>query len=421
MTSVGARVGGALGDRRLLWAVAATVVFLGCWVMLDHWFFAHGRIVDTPFYQAYGLAMRNGQVPYRDFAVEYPPGALPAFLVPTYFGEPTWIVDYERWFARLMAVWLGSRCCSSSCSRALQRRGVVLVAVSPLLAGALILSRFDLWPAALVAASVAAFVRDRHRLAWLALGLAFAVKVYAVVLVPLAIVWTLRRRGRGELLRGVLIWAVAVAAVFAPFAVVAPHGLWETLRGQVSRPIQVESLVASFLTTFGNPSDYVSHRSVAIAGHHGLEGGRQRSSSCRLPRPELWIAFGRGEAEPRAVCPLRGCVRLRRSSSFGEGSLAAVPDLASRCRSRRARLRETGRRGRRVTRRGDDRRTCEYWFDAPRYRGYVEHHFHAPLVLLRNLILVALLAVLASPARRTSAAVHAPAPPISRGRLESAS
>ncbi len=225
MTSVGARVGGALGDRRLLWAVAATVVFLGCWVMLDHWFFAHGRIVDTPFYQAYGLAMRNGQVPYRDFPVEYPPGSLPAFLVPTYFGEPTWIVDYQRWFARLMAV-CGVAVLLFVLLARPPRHGVVLVAVSPLLAGALILSRFDLWPAALVAASVAAFVRDRHRLAWLALGLAFAVKVYAVVLVPLAIVWTLRRRGRGELLRGVLIWAVAVAAVFAPFAVVAPHGLW---------------------------------------------------------------------------------------------------------------------------------------------------------------------------------------------------
>jgi hypothetical protein len=42
----------------------------------------------------------------------------------------------------------------------------------------------------------------------------------------------------------------------------------------------------------------------------------------------------------------------------------------------------------------------QYWFAAPRYRGYVDHDFHAPLVLLRNLILVALLAVLAAPARR---------------------
>jgi glycosyl transferase family 87 len=410
MTAGRARVGGALGDRRMLWAVVAVVVFLGSWVMLDHSFFAHGQIVDTPFYQAYGLAMRNGQVPYRDFAVEYPPGALPAFLVPTYFGEPTWIVDYQRWFARLMAV-CGIGVLLFVLLARPPRHGVVLVAVSPLLAGALILSRFDLWPAALLAASVAAFVRDRHRLAWLALGLAFAVKVYAIVLIPLAIVWTLRRRGRGELVRGGVIWLVAVVAVFAPFAVVAAHGLWESLWGQVSRPIQVESLVASFLTTFGSPNDYVSHRSVAIAGHHGLAVVTTVVELACLVG--LWIAFARGAAEPArfvryaAACVCAFVVLGKVLSPqyliwlvplvalvYGRRGVAAALLLA-------AAMIET-----------------QYWFYAPRYRGYVDHHFHAPLVLLRNLILVALLVVLAAPARRK---VHAPAPPTSRGRLESAS
>src|SRR5262249_54409748 len=158
----------------------------------------HGRIVDTPYYQSYGLSMRNGEVPYRDFEVDYPPGALPVFLAPTYVGEPTWIVDYQRWFARLMAV-CGLLVLAFVLLARPPTHGVVLVAVSPLLAGALILGRFDLWPAALVAAAVAAFVAGRDRLGWLALALAITAKVYAIVLVPLAIVWTLRRRGRGEL------------------------------------------------------------------------------------------------------------------------------------------------------------------------------------------------------------------------------
>jgi hypothetical protein len=55
--------------------------------------------------------------------------------------------------------------------------GVVLVAVSPLLAGALILTRYDLWPAAFVAAGVAALVADRHRLGWLGLACAFTAKL----------------------------------------------------------------------------------------------------------------------------------------------------------------------------------------------------------------------------------------------------
>ena len=79
----------------MLWAAVAAVALprlRGC--CLDHWWYAHGRIVDTPFYQGYGLQMRNGLLPYRDFSVEYPPGALPVFLAPTYFGQPTVLVDY---------------------------------------------------------------------------------------------------------------------------------------------------------------------------------------------------------------------------------------------------------------------------------------------------------------------------------------
>ena len=45
-------------------------------------FYEREQIVDTPVYESYGEAIADGEVPYRDFAVEYPPGALPVFLVP---------------------------------------------------------------------------------------------------------------------------------------------------------------------------------------------------------------------------------------------------------------------------------------------------------------------------------------------------
>ena len=45
--------------------------------------FERYQIVDTPVYQEYGEAMAAGEVPYRDFDLEYPPGALPVFWLPT--------------------------------------------------------------------------------------------------------------------------------------------------------------------------------------------------------------------------------------------------------------------------------------------------------------------------------------------------
>ena len=38
---------------------------------------------DVPLYQSFGDRIVDGEVPYRDFRVEYPPGSLPAFVVPS--------------------------------------------------------------------------------------------------------------------------------------------------------------------------------------------------------------------------------------------------------------------------------------------------------------------------------------------------
>ena len=383
---------GTLGARALL----AVVVLLLAWACLDHWFYAHGRIVDTPFYQGYGLAIRNGEVPYRDVAVDYPPGALPVFLAPTYFGQPTWIVDYDRWFSRLMALCGVALLAFVALARP-PGRGLALLALTPLLLGSLVLSRFDLWPAALAAAGIAALLADRHRLGWLALALAFTAKLYPVVLLPLAAVWTFRRRGGRELGRCAAVFTVAVAAVFAPFAAVAPHGLWRSLWGQVSRPLQVETLAASFLTTFGHPADEVSHNSVGIVGHGGVAAATTAVELAVLVA--LWVAFARGPAERErflrytAACV---CAFVTFGKVLSPQYLIWLVPLVALVGGVRGRVAVTLLVAAMVT--------TQFWFSAPRYEAYIQGYRYAGLVLLRDLLLVALLAVLALPARRLSRA-----------------
>src|SRR6266536_360577 len=245
-------------DEAVLAAGAACGLFLLCWGLVHLWFWRHGQLVDTPTYQRYGDAIVHaGRVPYRDFAVEYPPGALPVFALPSLGGT------YATAFGWLMA----------ACGVALvavvavvRRSAAFFVAVSPLLVGSLILTRFDLWPALLATAALAALAAGRDRLGWGLLGAAVAAKLWPVALVPLALAWSVRR-GRN---RAPLVGAAVLALIVVPFAVLAPHGLWASVRGEASRPLQIESLGAAALTTFGQPHVVSSHGSQNVAGHGTL-------------------------------------------------------------------------------------------------------------------------------------------------------
>src|SRR5689334_12530627 len=121
-------------ERRLVAVAFGAALFLVAWGLIHRWFWAHGQIVDWPTYETYGRAMRHGQVPYRDFAVEYPPGALPMFVLPTFVGS-----DYATSFAWLMSLCgIGLVAVVASVSRA----AAGFVVLMPVLVGSLILSRF---------------------------------------------------------------------------------------------------------------------------------------------------------------------------------------------------------------------------------------------------------------------------------------
>src|SRR5205085_10240161 len=84
-------------------ALVALAAFGAAWGLLHRGFYTRDQIVDTPVYQRYGDAMLDGQVPYRDFRVEYPPAALPVFLLPA-IGDHGDELAYRRSFERLMAI-----------------------------------------------------------------------------------------------------------------------------------------------------------------------------------------------------------------------------------------------------------------------------------------------------------------------------
>jgi len=361
-------------------ALVAAGLFLACFGVVHTWFWAHGELVDWPTYQVYGSSIvDHHRLPYRDFPVEYPPGALPVFVVPAYFG------DYATAFEWVMA----------ACGVALvgvlafiRRAAAYYAALAPLLVGSLILSRFDLWPALLLVAAVAGLLAGRDSLGWAFLGAAVAAKLWPLVVVPPALLWSVRR-GQG---RGAVAGLAVAGLAFVPLALVAPHGLWHSVSGQASRPLQVESLFAAFLTTFWHPHVVTTHGSQNLVGFGAL--GAATSAIGALAVVATWVALARGPVTRErfvryavaAVCafvafdkvlspqyllwliPLVPLVRGRRG-------LAATMLLTVACL------------------------LTQVWFPQ-RYFAYADDFELAWVVLARDVVLVALFAALAAPGLR---------------------
>jgi hypothetical protein len=249
------------GRRKKLRAAVGAVapLFVGCTVLLGSWlllthisFLRRGQIVDVGLYRGYAARVFDGQVPYRDFSLVYPPGALGPFLVAE-IDRPSRAAYLFRFEWLMAACVVGMLVAADAVLRALQssprtRTGALAaVAVSPLALGSVILSRFDLWPAILTASALAAVVAGRRRLAGVSLGVAVVAKVYPAAALPVMVAYVWRCDGRRAATQLVGFAAGAVAAVVVPFAAVAPAATMHPFAIQVERPLEFESLGAALL------------------------------------------------------------------------------------------------------------------------------------------------------------------------------
>jgi hypothetical protein len=261
------------GTLLLAFAIGAGLL-AASWAALHLPPFDRYQIIDTPVYQEYGEAIAAGEVPYRDFELEYPPAALPVFWLPTLGPEEHYGTIFELLMLICGAAALGFVLLAVSALRAPPGRllaAAVIVGLFPLALGTVVLTRYDLWPAALAAAALAALLSGRGRPALAVLALAVAAKIYPLVLLTPALLYVRRRRGLGEAAICLGAFVAVLALLVGPFAAVAPEGVLDSLERQLGRPLQIESLGASLLLAakqlgLYDPTVVSTHGSQNLAG-----------------------------------------------------------------------------------------------------------------------------------------------------------
>jgi hypothetical protein len=294
-------------SARIALGAAAAAVFLAlCATLGDAWR-GEAAISDVPVYRGYGDLVEGGAVPYRDVRLEYPPGALAAFVPPSLVtsGEG----GYARAFAALMCICgvaaiVLATVALAGLGASPERTAVSLAvpAAAPLLLGPLLLTRFDLLPAAVTVGALAALVHGRDRLGALALGAAVAVKLYPAVLVPLLVAWAWRRHGRREALVALSLCAGVAVVVFLPFVVLSPDGVASSVWRQLGRPLQIESGGAAALLGLhhlaGMPLGWASsHGSQNLTGAVAAAAAVLTALAQAAVLVWLWARFARGPVD----------------------------------------------------------------------------------------------------------------------------
>ena len=240
----------------------ATPLLLGALAVPSGGLFRDAKFRDLHLYRQYGDALLAGHLPYRDVFVEYPPGAIPLFAGPSLAPGGA----YDAIFKVLMTL-----CCIAAiffACFALERSGAppatigtsaLFLALSPIALGPVSLNTYDAWPALLTVAAAAALVVGRGRLALGLLGVAAAAKLYAVLLVPVAVVWLWRERGRRPALQSLAVFAATAAVLVVPWVALSPGGVWDSVDAQVGRGLHTESLGASILLVGDRVGWYQAH------------------------------------------------------------------------------------------------------------------------------------------------------------------
>jgi uncharacterized membrane protein len=204
---------------------------------------------DISLFFNYSSRILNGAIPYQDFTVEYPPLAFIFFTLP-HLAASTLGSFHLAFAVEIFIFDVIGLVILHKLSRDLKLNPVITMAVYTALllaVGPILIYRFDLIPAVITLASIYAFTRKRHKLAWIFLAIAVFTKVYPAVIAPLFLVQQLSHRQYRKAIWGIGTFVITTAIIVIPCLILSTSGFVNSFTMQMQRGLHAETTYSSFL------------------------------------------------------------------------------------------------------------------------------------------------------------------------------
>jgi hypothetical protein len=227
--------------------VAAALTLLVLAVLIPNLWYGMHDISDIGVYHGYAERIANGETPFTpSFKVEYPPLAVPLFRIPGHTGD---LPAYTHWFSMLMGAFtVATAALTALVACRLWPRGgrayvaSVLFPVGVALTGAIIVNRYDVVVALLIAVFLLCLTGRWYTAAGFVIGMGFALKITPVALLPLVLLLAGPPR---RWLWPLAAFAAAAVAPFLPYVLKSWGGMWHVFQYHLERPLQIESVLGT--------------------------------------------------------------------------------------------------------------------------------------------------------------------------------
>jgi len=208
-------------------------------------------------------------LPYKDFAVEYPPLGI-AFV--TWPGLVTSNPDvyYGIYVAETLLCDLAGLFIITGLTKQLKLKlwqTLTVYTLSLLAIGRIISIRYDIFPSIITILAIYIFIKGKYKIAWALIAIGTFTKLYPIVIVPIFLLYHLFHNTKREIISGIITFILVSAAIVVPAILLSPSGFLNSFTYQTGRGLQLESTYASILLvlkTFGLTSLAIDSTSGAF-------------------------------------------------------------------------------------------------------------------------------------------------------------
>ncbi len=237
---------------KVQWAVVVLAFCLLHLLIFTRVFYSGGP--DVQGYYQYAEKINQGLVAYRDFKVEYPPGALAVFYLP-YLASGS-LEGYGTAFTFEMLIFdiIGMLMLVGAARRARISEWFALIGytLAMVAIGSIMVQRFDMIPGVMTLGALFAFSRGNYKMAWCVLAIGTMTKLIPGLLAPLFLIYQWKQGGWRSVIPGLAIFAGVILVIVLPFVVHGSQGFIASFTVQGRRPLQLESTYASVLLLLGS-------------------------------------------------------------------------------------------------------------------------------------------------------------------------